>query len=58
MAIDLVDKACASTRMQLETLPDSIYTLERRYQLLATEAQMLSKEPHSQQYLIQIGKYL
>jgi len=43
-AIDLVDEACANTRVQLDSQPEAIDTLERRKLQLEIEATALSKE--------------
>jgi ATP-dependent Clp protease ATP-binding subunit ClpB len=43
-AIDLVDEACASTRVQLDSQPEQIDTLERRRLQLEIEATALTKE--------------
>jgi ATP-dependent Clp protease ATP-binding subunit ClpB len=52
-AIDLVDEACASVRVQLDSQPEAIDRLERRKLQLEVEATALSKEEddHSQQRL-------
>lgn len=43
-AIDLVDEACANTRVQLDSQPEAIDTLERRRLQLEVEATALAKE--------------
>lgn len=43
-AIDLVDEACASRRVQLDSRPEEIDTLERRKMQLEIEAAALAKE--------------
>jgi ATP-dependent Clp protease ATP-binding subunit ClpB len=43
-AIDLVDEACANTRVQLETEPESIDILKRKLLQLEIEATALAKE--------------
>ena len=43
-AIDLVDEACASTRVQLDSQPEVVDTLERRRLQLEIEATALAKE--------------
>lgn len=43
-AIDLVDEACASTRVQLDSQPEVIDQLERRHLQLEIEATALEKE--------------
>lgn len=43
-AIDLVDEACANTRVQLDSKPESIDQLERRRLQLEVEAMALEKE--------------
>ncbi|TPX66965.1 hypothetical protein SpCBS45565_g04145 [Spizellomyces sp. 'palustris'] len=52
-AIDLVDEACANTRVQLDSQPEIIDTLERKHLQLEVEATALAKEndPASQQRL-------
>ncbi|KAJ3043537.1 hypothetical protein HK097_001731 [Rhizophlyctis rosea] len=52
-AIDLVDEACANTRVQLDSQPEAIDILERRILQLEVEATALEKEkdPASQQRL-------
>eukprot|EP00760_Papus_ankaliazontas_P012569 PhM_4_TR15394/c0_g1_i1/m.53669/K03695/clpB; ATP-dependent Clp protease ATP-binding subunit ClpB len=43
-AIDLVDEACANTRVQLDSRPERIDTLERRKMQLEIEARALDKD--------------
>ncbi|KAJ9086248.1 hypothetical protein DSO57_1006132 [Entomophthora muscae] len=43
-AIDLIDEACANTRVQLDSQPEIIDQLERRHLQLEVEATALSKE--------------
>lgn len=43
-AIDLVDEACASTRVQLDSQPEAIDALQRKHLRLEIEAAALSKE--------------
>jgi ATP-dependent Clp protease ATP-binding subunit ClpB len=43
-AIDLVDEACASTRVQLDSRPEAIDQLERRQLQLSVEATALAQE--------------
>jgi ATP-dependent Clp protease ATP-binding subunit ClpB len=43
-AIDLVDEACANTRVQLDSRPEIIDQLERRHLQLEVEAAALAKE--------------
>ncbi|KAJ3051577.1 hypothetical protein HDU99_008375, partial [Rhizoclosmatium hyalinum] len=43
-AIDLVDEACASTRVQLDSQPEAIDILERKHLQLEIEATALAKE--------------
>lgn len=43
-AIDLIDEACASTRVQLDSRPEAIDQLERRQLQLDVEATALSQE--------------
>jgi ATP-dependent Clp protease ATP-binding subunit ClpB len=43
-AIDLVDEACASLRMQIDSMPVEIDTLERKLMQLKMEEHALSKE--------------
>ncbi|ORY53837.1 hypothetical protein BCR33DRAFT_756879 [Rhizoclosmatium globosum] len=44
LAIDLVDEACASTRVQLDSQPEAIDILERKHLQLEIEATALAKE--------------
>ena len=55
-AIDLIDEAAASLRMQLDSLPTDIDEIERRIVQLEIERQALLKEtdPHSKERLGQI----
>ncbi|KAF9275286.1 hypothetical protein BGZ88_002420 [Linnemannia elongata] len=55
-AIDLMDEACANTRVQLDSQPELIDQLERRHLQLEVEATALGKEkdPPSQQRLIKV----
>ncbi|KAL2919055.1 hypothetical protein HK105_201325 [Polyrhizophydium stewartii] len=46
-AIDLVDEACANTRVQLDSQPEAIDVLERRKLQLEIEATALEKETDS-----------
>lgn len=46
-AIDLVDEACASTRVQLDSQPEAIDVLQRKHLRLEIEAAALSKETDS-----------
>jgi ATP-dependent Clp protease ATP-binding subunit ClpB len=52
-AIDLVDEACASTRVQLDSQPEAIDALQRKHLRLEIEAAALAKEtdPNSLQRL-------
>ncbi|KAJ3376929.1 Chaperone protein ClpB1, partial [Entophlyctis sp. JEL0112] len=43
-AIDLIDEACASTRVQLDSQPEAIDALERKHLQLEIEATALAKE--------------
>nr|6D00_1 Chain 1, Calcarisporiella thermophila Hsp104 [Calcarisporiella thermophila]6D00_2 Chain 2, Calcarisporiella thermophila Hsp104 [Calcarisporiella thermophila]6D00_3 Chain 3, Calcarisporiella thermophila Hsp104 [Calcarisporiella thermophila]6D00_4 Chain 4, Calcarisporiella thermophila Hsp104 [Calcarisporiella thermophila]6D00_5 Chain 5, Calcarisporiella thermophila Hsp104 [Calcarisporiella thermophila]6D00_6 Chain 6, Calcarisporiella thermophila Hsp104 [Calcarisporiella thermophila] len=43
-AIDLIDEACANTRVQLDSQPEAIDKLERRHLQLEVEATALEKE--------------
>ncbi|KAJ3091373.1 hypothetical protein HK102_000783 [Quaeritorhiza haematococci] len=43
-AIDLVDEACANTRVQLDSQPEAIDNLERKHLQLEIEATALAKE--------------
>ncbi|KAG0279259.1 hypothetical protein BGZ96_002014 [Linnemannia gamsii] len=55
-AIDLMDEACANTRVQLDSQPELIDQLERRHLQLEVEATALGKEkdPASQQRLVKV----
>ncbi|KAF9541663.1 hypothetical protein EC957_002904 [Mortierella hygrophila] len=55
-AIDLMDEACANTRVQLDSQPELIDQLERRHLQLEVEATAMGKEkdPASQQRLIKV----
>jgi ATP-dependent Clp protease ATP-binding subunit ClpB len=59
-AIDLIDEAAASLRMEMDSLPVDIETLERQSVQLEIERQALSKEedPASRERLSQIEKQL
>jgi ATP-dependent Clp protease ATP-binding subunit ClpB len=59
-AIDLIDEAAASLRMQLDSLPTDIDEIERRIMQLEIELQALRKESdaHSRERLAQIQKEL
>ncbi len=59
-AIDLIDEAAASLRMQLDSLPTEIDELERRILQLEIERQALQKESdaHSRERLREIEKEL
>ncbi len=59
-AIDLIDEAAASLRMQIDSLPVEIDEIERRVMQLEIERQALLKEndPHSKQRRTQIEKEL
>ncbi len=59
-AIDLVDEAAASLRMQIDSLPTEIDEIERRIMQLEIERQALLKEPdaHSGERRAQIEKEL
>ncbi|RUS17598.1 hypothetical protein BC937DRAFT_89754 [Endogone sp. FLAS-F59071] len=46
-AIDLMDEACANTRVQLDSRPEAIDVLERRHLQLEVEAMALAKEKNS-----------
>ncbi|KAJ3136385.1 hypothetical protein HK100_001714 [Physocladia obscura] len=46
-AIDLIDEACASTRVQLDSQPEAIDILERKHLQLEIEATALAKEKDS-----------
>ncbi|KAF9586029.1 hypothetical protein BGW38_010301 [Lunasporangiospora selenospora] len=55
-AIDLMDEACANTRVQLDSQPEAIDQLERRHLQLEVEATALAKEKDqaSQQRLLKV----
>ncbi|KAJ3026269.1 UNVERIFIED_CONTAM: hypothetical protein HDU68_005935 [Siphonaria sp. JEL0065] len=55
-AIDLIDEACASTRVQLDSQPEAIDILERKHLQLEIEATALAKEKDtaSQQRLVKV----
>ncbi|KAI9335336.1 P-loop containing nucleoside triphosphate hydrolase protein [Obelidium mucronatum] len=55
-AIDLIDEACASTRVQLDSQPEAIDILERKHLQLEIEATALAKEKDtaSQQRLAKV----
>jgi ATP-dependent Clp protease ATP-binding subunit ClpB len=59
-AIDLIDEAAASLRMQIDSLPVEIDEIERRIMQLEIERQALLKEkdPHSKERRSQIEKEL
>ena len=59
-AIDLIDEAAASLRMQIDSLPEEIDEIERRIMQLEIERQALLKEkdPHSKDRRQQIEKEL
>jgi ATP-dependent Clp protease ATP-binding subunit ClpB len=59
-AIDLVDEAAASLRIQIDSMPTEIDQLERRATQLEIEKQALKKEddPNSRQRLVQIEREL
>ena len=59
-AIDLIDEAAASLRMQIDSLPVEIDEMERRILQLEIERQALLKEsdPHSRERLKQIEEEL
>lgn len=59
-AIDLIDEAAASLRMELDSMPSDIDEVERRILQLEIERQALSKEsdPHSRDRLREIDKEL
>ena len=59
-AIDLIDEAAASLRMQIDSLPTEIDEIERRIMQLEIERQALLKEtdPHSKERRTQIEKEL
>ncbi|KAG0252493.1 hypothetical protein BG011_006941 [Mortierella polycephala] len=55
-AIDLMDEACANTRVQLDSQPEQIDQLERRHLQLEVEATALAKEKDtaSQKRLVKV----
>jgi len=57
-AIDLMDEACSSIRVQLDSKPEEIDALERRYLQLEIEATALEKEDddHSEARLAEVQK--
>jgi len=57
-AIDLIDEAAASLRMQIDSLPTEIDEIERRIMQLEIERQALLKETdaHSKERRAQIGE--
>ena len=59
-AIDLIDEAAASLRIQIDSMPTEIDQLERRATHLEIERQALKKEtdPNSQERLAQVEKEL
>lgn len=59
-AIDLVDEACANTRVQLDSQPEVIDALQRRHLRLEIEATALAKEQDasSQQRLAKVKEEL
>src|SRR5712691_2512918 len=59
-AIDLIDEAAASLRMQIDSLPTEIDEIERRIMQLEIERQALLKETdaHSKERRVQIEKEL
>jgi ATP-dependent Clp protease ATP-binding subunit ClpB len=59
-AIDLIDEAAASLRIQIDSMPTEIDQLERRATHLEIERQALKKEidPNSQERLLQVDKEL
>lgn len=59
-AIDLVDEACANTRVQLDSQPEVIDALKRKQLRLEIEATALAKEsdPSSQQRLAKVREEL
>ena len=59
-AIDLIDEAAASLRIQIDSMPTEIDRLERRATQLEIERQALKKEtdPNSQERLAQVEKEL
>jgi ATP-dependent Clp protease ATP-binding subunit ClpB len=59
-AIDLIDEAAASLRIQIDSMPTEIDQLERRATQLEIEKQALKKEddPNSRERLTNVGKEL
>lgn len=65
-AIDLVDEACANSRVQLDSVPEDIDQMQRQKYRLQVEEQALSKEkdkvqptaPHSPQRASSFFMYL
>jgi ATP-dependent Clp protease ATP-binding subunit ClpB len=59
-AIDLIDEAAASLRIQIDSMPTEIDQLERRATQLEIERQALKKEtdPNSHERLVQVEKEL
>ncbi len=59
-AIDLIDEACANTRVQLDSQPEVIDALQRKHLRLEIEAMALGKEPDaaSQQRLTKVKEEL
>lgn len=59
-AIDLVDEACANIRVQLDSQPEIIDSLQRKHLRLEIEATALAKEtdPLSQQRLLKVKEEL
>ncbi len=59
-AIDLIDEAAASLRIQIDSMPTEIDQLERRATQLEIEKQALKKEddPNSKERLASVGKEL
>lgn len=59
-AIDLVDEACANTRVQLDSQPEVIDALQRKHLRLEIEATALAKEhdTSSQQRLLKVREEL
>jgi ATP-dependent Clp protease ATP-binding subunit ClpB len=59
-AIDLIDEAAASLRIQIDSLPTEVDQLERRATHLEIERQALKKEddPNSQERLVAVEKEL
>ncbi len=43
-AIDLVDEACSSIRVELDSMPTELYELDRKQKLLDMELKSLKKE--------------